>query len=92
MQICPPLGSSTPRRSQSLPSNDDVDNVATATEIKEDDMIKTKDLLVLVEQVMGLSAPCKLQEELKKLAGSSDTVRWTAVEKMLDREPDIVFK
>ena len=91
MQICPPLGSSTPRRSQSLPSNDDVDNVATATEIKEDDMIKTKDLLVLVEQVMGLSAPFKLQEELKKLAGGSDTVRWTTVEKMLDREPDIVF-
>ena len=92
MQTCPPLGSSTPRRRKSLPSNDDIDIVVTATEVEVDDMIKTKDLLVLFEQVMGLSAPFKLHEELKKLAGSSDTVRWTAVDKLLDQEPDIVFK
>jgi len=92
MKVCPPLGSSTPRRRESLPSNDYADGGATATECEEDDLIKTKDLLVLLEQVTGLSATHKLKDKLKKLAGDSNHVRWTCVEKIIDNEPDIVFE
>jgi len=91
---CPPLGSSTPRRRKSLPSNDYADDgaTATATECKEDDLIKTKDFLVLMEQVTGLSATHKLKEKLNKLAGDSEHVRWSSVEKILDSEPDVLFE
>jgi len=89
---CPPLGSSTPRRRMSLPSNDSADDGAIATECEEDDLIKTKDFLVLMEQVTGLSATHKLKEKLNKLAGGSEHVRWSCVEKILDSEPDVLFE
>jgi len=89
---CEPLGSSTPRRMNSLPQyiNQCNDNTNAMFD-EESDRIEIKELLALVEQGTGIMATQRLKAELDKLSGGFNYVNWKKVERILDFDPDILF-